>query len=98
MDDCPHGCYNLLVNKNKSEVQKMANVTINDNTKYVELSTLDDGDYFILSGELYLVADSNNAYYTICFNLSDGENRREIDDDTKVLPVPSSKVKIKVEI
>jgi hypothetical protein len=26
MDGCPHGCYNLLVNKNKSEVQKMENV------------------------------------------------------------------------
>jgi len=75
----------------------MANVTINDDTRYVELSAVYEGEYFILSGELYLVVDNNNAYYTTCFNLSNDEERREIDDSTKVLPVPSSKVQIKVE-
>lgn len=75
----------------------MANVTINDNTKYVEMKTLTEGDYFILSGELYLVAEDTFGGYFICFNLSDDESRREIDDETKVLPIPRDKVKIRVE-
>lgn len=75
----------------------MANVTINDNTKYVELNELCVGDYFVLSGELYILKEENYGYYD-CFNLSDGEDVREIDRETKVLPVPSDKVKIRVEI
>lgn len=76
----------------------MANVTINDNTKYVELNELGCGEYFILSGELYIVIEENYCGVFICFNLSDGEVRREIDDETRVLPISSDKVKIKVEI
>lgn len=75
----------------------MANVTINDNTNYVELRTLCECDYFILSGELYLLVEEA-SYYCICYNLSDDESRREIDSDTKVIPVSSDRVKIKVEI
>ena len=75
----------------------MANVTINDNTKYVELGTLAEGDYFILSGELFLIV-GEGCDYDICYNLSDNEIRREFDNETKVLPVPSTKVKIRVEI
>lgn len=76
----------------------MANVTINDNTKYVELAELCAGDYFVLSGELYILKEENyNGYYD-CFNLSDSEAVREIDSETKVLPVSSEKVKIRVEI
>lgn len=62
----------------------MANVTINDNTKYVEIGTFGEGDYFVLSGELFLIIDEG-CDYMICHNLSDNEVRREIDDDTKVL-------------
>lgn len=76
----------------------MAKVTIGDNTQYVELKTLCYGDYFILSGELYLIADDSFDGCVICYNLSDNESRREIDGETKVIPVPSNKVKIKVEI
>lgn len=75
----------------------MANVTVNDNTKYVELGTLCSGDYFILSGDLYIIRDENYDLFD-CFNLSDNEISREIDRETKVLPIPSEKIKIKVEI
>ena len=75
----------------------MANVTINDNTKYVELRTLCEGDYFISGGELYIITEEV-GYYDICYNLSDGEEKKEIENDTKVLPVPSNNVKIMVEI
>ena len=79
----------------------MANVTINDNTEYAELDNLCEGDYFILSGELYIVKDKYHNYRNNdcgCFNLSDNEATVELDPYTKVLPVPSDKVKIKVEI
>lgn len=76
----------------------MANVTINDNAKYVELSELGVGDYFILSGDLYILKEEKYNDFYDCFNLSDSEIVREIDGETKVLPVPSEKVKIKVEI
>ena len=76
----------------------MANVTIGDDTKYVELKELCYGNYFLLNGDLYIIIDDSFCGCAICFNLSDDEEREEIDDNTMVLPVPSDKVKIKVEI
>lgn len=76
----------------------MANVTINDNTKYVELKTLCEGDYFIVSGELYLLVEESYSGYYSCVNLSNDEEIKDVDNETKVLPVPSEKVKIRVEI
>ena len=76
----------------------MANVTINDNTKYVRLNTLEAGEFFVLSGELYIVIDENyNTYTYYCYNLSAGAYS-ENEDDTRVIPVPDEKIKIIVEI
>lgn len=75
----------------------MANVTINNNREYLELRELCEGEYFLFGDELYFLAEGINDY-CICFNLSDNEERVELDNETKVLRIPSEMVKIRVEI
>jgi len=75
----------------------MANVTINNNREYLELRELCEGEYFLFGDELYFLAEGISDY-CICFNLSDNEERVELDNETKVLRIPSEMVKIRVEI
>jgi len=77
----------------------MANVTINRNELYVDLTRLTRGDFFLNNDELYVIIDSSCVDEYKCMNLSDCNNVYTYDArGTKVLAVIGDEVRIIVNL
>lgn len=77
----------------------MAVVEMNNDKKYTYLSDLSTGDFFVLSGDLFVIADDGRGDDYECINFSDDNCTATFDAyETKVLFVPMDKVKIIVDL
>ena len=77
----------------------MAVVEMNNDKKYSYLSDLSYGDFFVLSGDLFVVVNDGNGDDYECINLSDDNYMATFNAyETKVLFVPMDKVKIIVDL